>query len=114
MYGGRQRGTKLCARSIVHRQEKRVLTNHSSSSFSRDAPAERVGPTRSAGASRLNEEELWFVNTRFSCLCTIDRAHSFVPRWRPPYITALAPEDRCHLNGLGLVNGEVRYVTALG
>jgi len=58
--------------------------------------------------------ELWFVNTRFSCLCTLDRLSSFVPRWRPPFITALAPEDRCHLNGLGLVNGEVRYVTALG
>src|SRR5262245_6331149 len=56
-------------------------------SFSRDAPAER-----SAAASRLNEDELWFVNTRFSCLCTIDRAYSFVPRWRPPFITALAPE----------------------
>jgi uncharacterized protein (TIGR03032 family) len=60
------------------------------------------------------EPELWFVNTRFSCLCTLDHVHSFVPRWRPPFITALAPEDRCHLNGLGLVDGQVRYVTALG
>jgi uncharacterized protein (TIGR03032 family) len=60
------------------------------------------------------EPDLWFVNTRFSCLCTLDRLHSFVPRWRPPFVTALAPEDRCHLNGLGVVNGHVRYVTALG
>jgi uncharacterized protein (TIGR03032 family) len=44
--------------------------------------------------------ELWFVNTRFSCLCTVDADHSFVPRWRPPFISALAAEDRCHLNGL--------------
>jgi uncharacterized protein (TIGR03032 family) len=58
--------------------------------------------------------ELWFVNTRFSCLCTLDRMHSFIPRWRPPFITALAPGDRCHLNGLGLLGGQVRYVTALG
>jgi uncharacterized protein (TIGR03032 family) len=54
-------------------------------------------PTRIANAaladgSRLNEEELWFVNTPFSCLCTLDRIHSFVPRWRPPFITALAPK----------------------
>src|SRR3981189_529165 len=49
--------------------------------------------------------ELWAVNTRFSCLCTIDGIHSFVPRWKPPFITALASEDRCHLNGLGLVDG---------
>src|SRR5262249_46289637 len=58
--------------------------------------------------------ELCFVNTRFSCLCTLDRWHSFVPRWRPPFISALAPDDRCHLNGLAVVNGQVRYATALG
>jgi uncharacterized protein (TIGR03032 family) len=37
-----------------------------------------------------------------------------VPRWRPPFITALAAEDRCHLNGLAIVNGQPRYATALG
>jgi uncharacterized protein (TIGR03032 family) len=59
-------------------------------------------------------EDLWIVNTRFSCLCTLDPDYSFVPRWRPPFITALAPEDRCHLNGLALANGAPRYATALG
>jgi len=59
-------------------------------------------------------EELWVVNTRFSCLCTLDPDYSFVPRWRPPFVTALAAEDRCHLNGLALVDGRPRYVTALG
>src|SRR5262245_6062156 len=59
-------------------------------------------------------EELWIVNTRFSCLCTLHPDYSFVPRWRPPFITALAAEDRCHLNGLALVDGRPRYVTALG
>jgi uncharacterized protein (TIGR03032 family) len=66
------------------------------------------------GGNPEDEPELWFVNTRFSCLCTLDRLYSFVPRWRPGFISALAPEDRCHLNGLGLVDGHVRYVTALG
>ena len=28
-------------------------------------------------------DELWLVNTRFSCLATLDHEHSFVPRWRP-------------------------------
>jgi uncharacterized protein (TIGR03032 family) len=60
------------------------------------------------------QSELWFINTRFSCLCTLDGNHSFVPQWRPKYIKALAPEDRCHLNGLGMLNGKPRYVTALG
>ena len=59
-------------------------------------------------------DELWVVNTRFSCLCTLDPDYSFVPRWRPPFITALAAEDRCHLNGLAIVDGRPRYVTALG
>jgi uncharacterized protein (TIGR03032 family) len=58
--------------------------------------------------------ELWFVNTRFSCLCTRSNTHSFVPRWRPPFITALAPEDRCHLNGLCMAQGQPAFVTALG
>jgi uncharacterized protein (TIGR03032 family) len=57
---------------------------------------------------------LWVVNTRFSCLCTLDRSASFAPRWRPPFVTALEPSDRCHLNGLGMVDGRPRYVTALG
>src|SRR5262249_1568586 len=39
--------------------------------------------------------------------------YSFVPRWRPPFITKLAAEDRCHLNGLVLVDGRPKYVTAL-
>jgi uncharacterized protein (TIGR03032 family) len=58
--------------------------------------------------------ELWLVNTRFGCLCTLDAAHSFHPRWRPPFVTAYAPEDRCHLNGLAIVDGHPKYVTALG
>jgi uncharacterized protein (TIGR03032 family) len=60
------------------------------------------------------EDELWIVNTRFSCLCTLDPDYSFVPRWRPPFISALAAEDRCHLNGLAVVAGRPKYVTALG
>jgi uncharacterized protein (TIGR03032 family) len=58
--------------------------------------------------------ELWFVNTRFSCLATLDPESSFVPRWRPPFVTELEPSDRCHLNGLGMVDGQPKYVTALG
>lgn len=63
-------------------------------------------------------DELWLVNTAFCCLCTLDDRHSFVPRWRPPFISSLAAEDRCHLNGLAMAPGErgtsvPRYVTAL-
>jgi len=58
--------------------------------------------------------ELWFVNTLFSCLCSLQDNYSFVPRWRPPFITALAAEDRCHLNGIAVVDNRPRYVTMLG
>ena len=61
-----------------------------------------------------HNSELWLINTRFCCLCTLDPDHSFSPRWRPPFVSALAPEDRCHLNGLGMVDGRPKYVTALG
>jgi uncharacterized protein (TIGR03032 family) len=59
-------------------------------------------------------EELWVVNTRFSCLCTLHPDYSFAPRWRPPFVTAFTADDRCHLNGLAIVAGRPKYVTALG
>ena len=58
-------------------------------------------------------DDLWVVNTLFSCLCTAHDSYSFIPRWRPPFISALAAEDRCHLNGLALVDGQPKYVTAM-
>jgi uncharacterized protein (TIGR03032 family) len=59
-------------------------------------------------------KELWIVNTRFSCLCTLSNNFNFLPQWRPNFISAIAPEDRCHLNGLAMVNGMPKYVTVLG
>ncbi len=56
---------------------------------------------------------LVFVNTLFGCLATVDEAHSFVPLWRPPFLSKLAAEDRCHLNGLALRDGWPAYVTAV-
>jgi uncharacterized protein (TIGR03032 family) len=61
-----------------------------------------------------HDGELWFVNTRFSCLCTLDPWHSFVPRWRPAFISSLAPQDRCHLNGVSFTPSGRCLVTALG
>ena len=36
------------------------------------------------------------------------------PAWKPSFVTELAAEDRCHLNGLALVDDRPGYVTALG
>jgi uncharacterized protein (TIGR03032 family) len=54
-----------------------------------------------------------FVATRFNCLATLSEQFSFTPLWRPPFVSKLAAEDRCHLNGLALVDGRARYVTAV-
>jgi len=54
-----------------------------------------------------------FVNTLFSCLATTSETHSFSPIWRPRFISKLAAEDRCHLNGLAMENGRPRYVTSV-
>jgi len=54
-----------------------------------------------------------FVNTLFSCLATTSESHSFRPLWRPRFITRLAAEDRCHLNGLAMKDGKPAYVTAV-
>ena len=60
------------------------------------------------------DDELWVVNTRFGCLCTLDAEHSFYPALAAALCQRLAPEDRCHLNGLAMVEGRPKYVTALG
>jgi uncharacterized protein (TIGR03032 family) len=59
-------------------------------------------------------EKLHAVNTLFSCLCIIDENYSFTPVWRPSFISALTPQDRCHLNGVAEQDGEAVYVTAFG
>ncbi len=55
--------------------------------------------------------DVLFVNSLFSCLAKNSFTHSFTPVWKPPFISKLAAEDRCHLNGLAMENGEPRYVT---
>lgn len=57
---------------------------------------------------------LWAVNTRFSCLSKITDNFSFEPKWKPGFITDLVPDDRCHLNGMTLKDGQPEFVTALG
>ena len=54
-----------------------------------------------------------FVNTLFSCIATVSETHSFKLVWKPPFIDRLAAEDRCHLNGLALDKGKLRYATAV-
>ncbi len=59
------------------------------------------------------KDGLWIVNTLFSCLSTLHDDFSFVPHWRPPFISQLIDQDRCHLNGMAIDGGVPRYVTAM-
>jgi uncharacterized protein (TIGR03032 family) len=54
-----------------------------------------------------------FVCTLFGCLATLSERASVQPLWRPAFLSALVPEDRCHLNGLAMRDGRAAYVTAV-
>jgi uncharacterized protein (TIGR03032 family) len=54
-----------------------------------------------------------FVNTLFACIASVSDGHSFKPLWKPPFVSRLAAEDRCHLNGMAMENGAPRYATAV-
>jgi Domain of unknown function (DUF4915) len=60
-----------------------------------------------------NEGRPVLVNSAYSCLATLDPVHSFRPIWKPTFISELVPEDRCHLNGLAMLDGRPKYVTAV-
>lgn len=108
--------------AIGTKQHVWMLRNQPELGKSLDQRLDACYTTRSmhvTGDIRIHEigwcgEELWIVNTRFSCLCTLDQRYSFVPRWRPPFITASTPDDRCHLNGMAIVDDRPKYCTALG
>ena len=59
----------------------------------------------------LQSGDIVFANTRFNCIATISQTHSFRALWKPPFISRLAAEDRCHLNGIAVVDGRAKYVT---
>ncbi|MEL6929468.1 MAG: TIGR03032 family protein [Cyanobacteria bacterium J06600_6] len=59
------------------------------------------------------EQQPIFVNTLFNCLATVSSTYSFVPIWKPSFISCLAAEDRCHLNGMAMVDGKPKYVTSV-
>ncbi|SEL87168.1 TIGR03032 family protein [Roseovarius azorensis] len=74
--------------------------------------AQTVGETDIHEIAVEPRGRILFVNTLHSCLATVSTVHGFRPVWKPPFISRLAAEDRCHLNGLAMENGRARYVTA--
>lgn len=62
----------------------------------------------------FGKDGLYAVNTLFSCISKISDRHSFEPTWFPPFISGVSGDDRCHLNGMALIDGVPRFATALG
>src|ERR1700727_859928 len=62
--------------------------------------------------SVLGDGRIVFVHTAYSCLSLLSPVHAFRLLWKPPFISKLAAEDRCHLNGLAVKDGDVAWVTA--
>lgn len=62
----------------------------------------------------FGSDGIYGINTSFSCICKIDGEYNFTPVWKPPFIQEVAPGDACHMNGMVLMNGKPKYVTALG
>lgn len=75
---------------------------------------------RTTGDIDIHDVHAWggqrdpvFVVTRFNCIATFDERNSFAPVWMPPFIDRLSAEDRCHLNGLAMKDGEPAFVTCV-
>ena len=62
--------------------------------------------------SVMSDGRIVFVNTLFSCLALLSPVHSFRVFWKPPFVSRIAAEDRCHLNGLAMRDGAPAFVTA--
>ncbi|MEM7267716.1 MAG: TIGR03032 family protein [Pseudomonadota bacterium] len=54
-----------------------------------------------------------FVVTKYNCLARLSPTHNFKPVWKPNFISKIVAEDRCHLNGLAMEDGEPAFVTAV-
>ena len=60
-----------------------------------------------------NDGNPFFVSALFCCVCKPSDKGSFEVVWCPPWLSKVATEDRCHLNGLAMREGVPRYVSSV-
>ena len=60
-----------------------------------------------------DEGKPFFVSATFCCVCTTSEQGSMKVVWKPNWISKIAAEDRCHLNGLCLHQNRLKYCTAV-
>lgn len=79
-------------------------------------------PQQSFVTGDLNIQDMWvdeqgrilFTNSLFSCLATVSSQSSFIPLWKPSFISQINAENRCHLSGVAVVDNQPKYVTVAG
>jgi uncharacterized protein (TIGR03032 family) len=114
LYGNGQ--TLLMASAFqIWRFENTVAPGKSASGYDKlfvPRLAHTTGDVRAGDVAFAADGTILFANTLFSCVAAASEEFSFTPVWRPPFITRLVPEDRCHLTGFALEDGLLRYVSA--
>lgn len=101
----------------VYALSRRLASSYPAATGCYDAICVPIGSWRTGECMlreiRLDGPSIVAANTNFSCISRTDMRASFEPLWRPPFISALMPEDRCHLNSFATdAQGRVRFVTA--
>ncbi len=99
----------------VWRFENMLEPHQTLDGFDRSFAPQQVFYTGDIDAHDIAVEEsgrVVFISTLLSCVATLSDRYSLEPVWRPPFVSKLAAEDRCHLNGLALEGGRLKYVTA--
>ena len=114
---GRRQGPDLVAARPLRDRRRRwrppVATTGAGCRAPRRSPA-GSSATRSPGAPRRAASRTCGSSTPSSPAWPVSTpGYSFVPRWRPPFISELAPQDRCHLNGLAMRDGSPAFVTVM-
>ncbi len=69
-----------------------------------------IGDVKTGDVAFAADGTVLFANTQFNCIAAASAEYNFIPIWRPPFISRLTPEDRCHLTGFALEDGLIRYV----
>ena len=98
----------------VWRLENTVAPGKSASGYDKlfvPRLAHTTGDVRAGDVAFAADGTILFANTLFSCVAAASAEFSFTPVWRPPFISRLVPEDRCHLTGFALEDGLLRYVS---
>ena len=110
--------------AVATREEVVVLTN-TSAEESTESVIGAVGSTYVREKTYFSGEVdthdlawgkdgLWAINTLLSSMALVDDGSGLESKWRPPFVSDIAPEDRCHLNSMAMVDGHPEYVTAFG